>query len=391
MAITGLMAGANEQRGADTNYLAALDQMRRAQVAQALEQARLQQQQQQFGQDFALRQAQQAQQNDLERQRLAMQQSQFGQEFGLRQSADQRAAEQARLQGLSSQFELGQKQQTLGARNALADLIAQNPNMGAKDLGVAILQKGGDISSGLGFLKVAQEEEAAKRKEAQQAQQAARGEWKILAEQGIRVNTTTGEVQPLNVPAGAGKPLTEAQANAAGYGMRAAQAANILEGLQNKGVYTGSLIKQGVENLPGVGGMLGMAANVLVASPEQQQVEQAQRNFVNAVLRRESGAAISPSEFESAKKQYFPQPGNPPEVIAQKLQNMQTTIDALRLGAGHGAGNIPAYTPGQTSWDKQYQSKAQAVQDALQAIQQGAPRDAVRQRLKDIGISDARI
>jgi len=36
--------------------------------------------------------------------------------------------------------------------------------------------------------------------------------------------------------------------------------------------------------------------------------EQAKKNFVNAVLRLESGAVISPSEFTNADKQYFPQP-----------------------------------------------------------------------------------
>lgn len=43
-------------------------------------------------------------------------------------------------------------------------------------------------------------------------------------------------------------------------------------------------------------------------SDDRQQFEQAQRNFINSVLRQESGAAIADSEFENAKKQYFPMP-----------------------------------------------------------------------------------
>lgn len=42
-------------------------------------------------------------------------------------------------------------------------------------------------------------------------------------------------------------------------------------------------------------------------APRFQQYEQAKTNFVNAVLRRESGAKISDEEFDSAEKQYFVQ------------------------------------------------------------------------------------
>ena len=58
-------------------------------------------------------------------------------------------------------------------------------------------------------------------------------------------------------------------------------------------------------------------------SPQQQQVEQSQRDFVNAVLRRESGAAISNGEFDNARMQYFPQPGDSAKVIEQKRRNRE--------------------------------------------------------------------
>ncbi len=52
--------------------------------------------------------------------------------------------------------------------------------------------------------------------------------------------------------------------------------------------------------------------------PEDRKLlEQAERNFVNAVLRRESGAAISPEEFVSAEKQYFAQRGDGDAVLAK--------------------------------------------------------------------------
>lgn len=135
-----------------------------------------------------------------------------------------------------------------------------------------------------------------------------------------------------------------------------------------------------------------MAANALVASPEQQQVEQAQRNFVNALLRKESGAAISPGEFDNARRQYFAQPGDSPQVLEQKRANRETAINALRVQAGPGAANIQGGEPSQpSSWQDSYKSQAQAVQDALEAVRKGAPREAVRERLKQIGITDARL
>jgi hypothetical protein len=80
------------------------------------------------------------------------------------------------------------------------------------------------------------------------------------------------------------------------------------------------------------------------ASPSQQKMEQAQRDFVNAVLRQESGASISPAEFDNARKQYFPQPGDSGEVIAQKAKNRAIAIDGMRTQAGPGAKNLQPAT-----------------------------------------------
>ena len=62
----------------------------------------------------------------------------------------------------------------------------------------------------------------------------------------------------------------------------------------------------------------------------QQRVEQAQRDFINAILRRESGAAIAESEFSNARKQYFPQAGDSKAVIEQKARNRQLAIDGIQ-------------------------------------------------------------
>jgi hypothetical protein len=74
-------------------------------------------------------------------------------------------------------------------------------------------------------------------------------------------------------------------------------------------------------------------------SPEFQLHQQSERNFINAVLRRESGAAISPEEFVNARQQYIPQPGDSPQVLAEKAKNRETVLGGMIREAG------PAYKP----------------------------------------------
>lgn len=119
------------------------------------------------------------------------------------------------------------------------------------------------------------------------------------------------------------KPLTEFQGKSVMFGTRAAQSHNILNDLEDKVKPTAVAINQ-------AGGVLTNWA----MAPEVQKVTQAQRDFVNAVLRQESGASISGSEFENARKQYFPQPGDSPEVIAQKRANRETAIKGFARQAG---------------------------------------------------------
>ena len=108
--------------------------------------------------------------------------------------------------------------------------------------------------------------------------------------------------------------------------------------------------------------------NYLV-SENFQLAEQAQRDFINASLRRESGAAIAPSEFESARRQYFPQPGDSPAVLAQKARNRATQIEGIRAAAG------PAYTrraPQQREMPDAPRQPANQPPRAGQAVSEGA-------------------
>src|SRR5574343_656120 len=124
--------------------------------------------------------------------------------------------------------------------------------------------------------------------------------------------------------------LNDAQATANLFGSRADAANKTLANLSygEKGEIQPGLIKRGAESVPLIGGGLGNMFN-WTQNDKQQQVEQAQRDFINAVLRRESGAAIAESEFENARRQYFPTIGDSDSVVFQKEKNRALAIKGI--------------------------------------------------------------
>jgi hypothetical protein len=135
-----------------------------------------------------------------------------------------------------------------------------------------------------------------------------------------------------------GKPLNEAQGNSVAYGIRMKEANSVLEDLAKAGVDKSAV---------GAGAPygIGTAVNLLTASPEQQQVQQAKNNFITAILRKESGAAIGQDEFAREDQKYFPQRGDSDAVLAQKKQARQTAIRAMEIQAGPGAKEIQKFSP----------------------------------------------
>jgi len=115
------------------------------------------------------------------------------------------------------------------------------------------------------------------------------------------------------------KPPTAEQAKAGGFASRIQQATQIIDSLSSQ--------------FTGLASYAGAVLPEYFKSEDRKLLEQAQRNFVNAVLRRESGAAISQSEFNNAALQYFPQPGDTETVLTQKKQNRDTVYNNLLLEA----------------------------------------------------------
>jgi len=164
------------------------------------------------------------------------------------------------------------------------------------------------------------------------------------------IDTRTGQAKPIMAggqPLAGGKPLTEAQGNATAFGIRMKESNALLNDLESKGVTNTGVTRSVVSGVAGMTPFMGeklqqgvsSAMNVLPGvlggpSAEQQQVDAARKNFVTAVLRKESGAAISPSEFYTESQKYFPQVGDSAEVIKQKSHARETAIKAMEIQAG---------------------------------------------------------
>jgi hypothetical protein len=144
--------------------------------------------------------------------------------------------------------------------------------------------------------------------------------------QGNATPINTGVSQAGGNPFGGGK-FNEVQGKAAGFTDRMLQSENVLQDW--KGTTTRDATRDQFSDLVGYN----------VRSPEFQKYDQARRDFINAQLRRESGAVISAQEFDNANKQYFPVPGDTQEVLRQKAMNRRAAIEAMGRDGG------PSYAP----------------------------------------------
>lgn len=143
----------------------------------------------------------------------------------------------------------------------------------------------------------------------------------------IQVGSKSGTVRTIPVPGGKIYSTTPSQdqGNAAIYGQRANDADTQLQ----------QLIVGGFDPTSAVSGMQGNKFNPnFLKSENVQAYEQAKRNFLNATLRRESGATISPAEREDGDRQYFPVFGDDPKVLEYKARNRAAVRQGLETIAG---------------------------------------------------------
>ena len=144
-------------------------------------------------------------------------------------------------------------------------------------------------------------------------------------------NTTTPimDAEGKPVPATPKTP-TENQSTLATYAARLEQNLPVVESLLDKG-YAPSATDFGIVSL-------GDPRAYVMLSDEGKQYYGSAGQLVNAIMRRESGAAISATEWAMANSRWLVGPNDPPKVVAQKRANLRQELEQLKKQAG------PAYT-----------------------------------------------
>jgi hypothetical protein len=134
----------------------------------------------------------------------------------------------------------------------------------------------------------------------------------------------------------ANKQLTEGQTKDAFFGERMLRAERILDEVTPIDE-TGRFTKYNPTTLrQALAPDDGRFAN-LVNSKEWQQYMQASKESLAAILRKDTGAAVTKTEFDMYFPMYFPQPGDGPEVVKQKRDARR------RMGQGVAGASGPAF------------------------------------------------
>jgi hypothetical protein len=135
----------------------------------------------------------------------------------------------------------------------------------------------------------------------------------------LQVDPATGAVT-FNQGAGV-KPLTEGQSKDAVFSTRARGALQILDPID----------KALANPVDRVAGSVPVAGNYLT-SEEYQRANNAGKEFLQAILRKDTGAAITKEETAEYGDVYLPKPGDSEAVIAQKRQARARALAAIEAG-----------------------------------------------------------
>lgn len=139
------------------------------------------------------------------------------------------------------------------------------------------------------------------------------------------------------IPGGPRDPsmkLTEGQSKDLGYYQRGSAANQLLTDARVEDFISGgNSIARDLGSLPVIGPTL--KNNPFTGqSPQSRQAEQASRDFIAAILRKDTGAAVTPQEFEYYSGIFLPAWGDDADTIRQKAESRRQAMESIRTGLG---------------------------------------------------------
>lgn len=151
-----------------------------------------------------------------------------------------------------------------------------------------------------------------------------KGRIEAYTESGLPVPGTTGG------KGAAPKPSTMAERTALGFYHRALDQVNTVQ----KPDANGSSLENRIAHQNSIRQLQGQKAMGWLQTNDQRAYRAAQRRFTEARLRKESGAAINPTEYETDARMYFYQPGDDAKTMADKVKARETVLNNLKFQSG---------------------------------------------------------
>jgi hypothetical protein len=132
------------------------------------------------------------------------------------------------------------------------------------------------------------------------------------------------------------QPLSDAQAKANLFGSQMQMGDEIIRGAQ----IPSAAVQMAWRNAPESLVNMGLSAN-------DQQYFNALRIFAAGILRKETGAAFTPTELLDVQSRFFPMPGDNPATVEQKARARQQALSSIQAEIPGGLRGV-ASAPGAT-------------------------------------------
>lgn len=129
------------------------------------------------------------------------------------------------------------------------------------------------------------------------------------------------------------KPATDAELKVASFGRRAQDANDIIRQLEVDQGYDAADKRKTGRNF-----QIPLVGTKPWATEQDRAYDAAKSEFIDSVMRPDSGAVLGPRELETKGEALFPEPGDPPNIIAQKRARRDSLANTLMMAAGDKAG-----------------------------------------------------